>query len=332
MKKKIIFSGIQPTGILTIGNYIGALSQWKKLQKKYFCIYCIADLHALTNYHKKSILNNNILNTLSLFLASGINPEKSIIFIQSHVPQHTQLCWILNCFTNFSIMKRMIQFKEKINSNKNVNMGLFNYPILMAADILLYQTYKVPVGKDQIQHIELVRDIACKFNNFYGEKIFKIPEKKMNKNFGSCIMSLLNPMKKMSKSDKNKNNIITLFDDDIIIRKKIKSAVTDSNNPPKIVFDLKNKPGISNLLIILSNITKIPIEKLEFRFKNKNYNDFKESVVYNLCLFLNKLRKKYYFYRKNEELLKNIINNGSKKAKKYAKITLKKVHNVIGLK
>ncbi|QJC34224.1 tryptophan--tRNA ligase [Enterobacteriaceae endosymbiont of Donacia cinerea] len=329
MKKKIVFSGIQPTGLLTLGNYIGALKQWKKLQKKYFCIYCIADLHSLTIHQKKNILNKNILDVLAMCLACGINPEKSIIFIQSHVPQHSQLNWILNCFTNFGEIKRMTQFKEKIFLNKNINVGLFNYPILMAADILLYQTNKVPVGKDQIQHIELARDIAYRFNKIYGN-IFTIPEKILNYN-GSCIMSLINPNKKMSKSDTNNNNIISLFDNDSIIKQKIKNAVTDSNYPPIIKYDFKNKPGISNLLVILSNITEFSIEKLEKDFQNKNYNSFKESIVINLCLFLNKLRKKYFFYRKNEKYLKSIITNGAEKAKKYANITLKKVYNVIGL-
>ncbi|QJC35815.1 tryptophan--tRNA ligase [Enterobacteriaceae endosymbiont of Donacia sparganii] len=329
MKKKIIFSGIQPTGLLTIGNYIGALSQWKYLQKKYFCIYCIADLHSLTIFQEKNILNKNILDILSVCLACGINPKQSIIFIQSHVPQHSQLHWILNCFTNFGEIKRMTQFKEKIHLNKNVNVGLFNYPILMASDILLYQTNKIPVGKDQIQHIELTRDIAYRFNNIYGN-IFTIPEKRLN-NYGSCVMSLLDPKKKMSKSDYNNNNIISLFDDDFIIKQKINNAVTDSDYPPNIKYDLKNKPGISNMLIILSNITGHSIKNLEQNFKNKNYKDFKKSVIQNLCLFLNKLRKKYFFYRTNKILLKDIITTGATKAKKYASLTLKKVYDAIGL-
>ncbi|QJC37035.1 tryptophan--tRNA ligase [Enterobacteriaceae endosymbiont of Donacia vulgaris] len=329
MKKKIIFSGIQPTGFLTLGNYIGALKQWEKLQKKYSCFYCIADLHSLTIHQKKSILSKNILDVLAMCLACGINPEKSIIFIQSHVPQHSQLNWILNCFTNFGEIQRMTQFKEKIFLNKNINVGIFNYPILMAADILLYQTNKIPVGKDQIQHIELTRNIAYRFNKIYG-KIFTIPEKILNYN-GSCIKSLLNPNKKMSKSDFNKNNIISLFDSDFIIEQKIKNAVTDSNNPPIIKYDFKNKPGISNLLVILSNITNFSIEKLEKDFHNKNYNYLKKSIINNLCLFLNKLRKKYFFYRENEKYLKNVIINGAEKAKKHASITLQKVTNAIGL-
>ncbi|WP_425482910.1 tryptophan--tRNA ligase [Enterobacteriaceae endosymbiont of Donacia bicoloricornis] len=328
--KKIIFSGIQPTGLLTIGNYIGALSQWKELQKKYFCIYCIADLHSLTIYQKKEILNKNILDILAIFLACGIDPENNILFVQSHVPQHVQLNWILNCFTNFGEIKRMTQFKQKMSFHKNINIGLFNYPILMAADILLYRTNKVPVGKDQIQHIELTRNIAYRFNHIYGN-IFTIPKKILNHNNGSCIMSLTNPQKKMSKSDSNKNSIINLFDNDDIVKQKIKNAITDSDNPPSIKYDLKNKPGISNLLAILANMTNCSIEQLEQNFKNKNYNNLKESTINHLCLFLNKLRKKYFFYRKDEKYLKYIMMNGSKRAKKHANIILNKVYNIIGL-
>ncbi|QJC32594.1 tryptophan--tRNA ligase [Enterobacteriaceae endosymbiont of Donacia dentata] len=329
-KKEIVFSAIQPTGLLTIGNYIGALSQWKKLQKKYFCIYCIADLHSLTIYQKDYILNKNILDTLSMCLACDIDPKKNIIFIQSHVPQHSQLNWILNCFTNFGALNRMNQFKEKKKLNKqNINVGLFNYPILMAADILLYKTNKVPVGKDQVQHIELVKSIAYKFNDIYGN-IFNIPEKKLN-DYGSCVMALLNPIKKMSKSDPNKNNIISLFDDDMMVRKKINNAVTDSDFPPNIKYNLYSKPGISNLITILANITGKSIEEIELDFINKNYNDLKTSVIYNLCIFLKNLRKKYYFYRNNEIYLKKIMFNGAKKAKKHAKITLNNVYNSLGI-
>ncbi|QJC30078.1 tryptophan--tRNA ligase [Enterobacteriaceae endosymbiont of Plateumaris sericea] len=329
--KPIVFSAIQPTGNLTIGNYIGALKQWKIIQKKFFCIYCIADLHSLTIYQKPNLLNKNVLNTLAVFLACGINPNKNIIFIQSHVPQHTQLSWILNCFTYFGELKRMIQFKEKmlLFKNKNINIGLFNYPVLMAADILLYQSEKIPVGKDQIQHIEMVRNIAKRFNSTYG-KIFTIPEKIINDQ-GSSIMSLLNPLKKMSKSDSNSNNIISLFDNNDVITKKIQNAVTDSDIPPNIIYDKINKPGISNLLSIMSNITNNSIQNLEIEFKGKTYNNLKKSIIEHLCIFLNKFRKKYFKYRKNKELLNNIIISGSSEARKKADITLNKVNNVIGL-
>ncbi|QJC28748.1 tryptophan--tRNA ligase [Enterobacteriaceae endosymbiont of Plateumaris consimilis] len=332
--KKTVFSAIQPTGNITIGNYIGALQQWNQIQKKYFCIYCIADLHSLTIYQKPNILNKNILDTLAIFLACDIDPNKNIIFIQSHVPQHTQLSWILNCFTYFGELKRMIQFKEKIlflKKNNNINIGLFNYPILMAADILLYQTNKVPVGKDQIQHIEIARKIAIRFNSIYGKNIFTIPEKIINPNKGSCIMSLLNPFKKMSKSDSNSNNIINLFDNNDMITKKINNAVTDSDIPPRIIYDKINKPGISNLLSILSNITNNSIKNLEREFKGKIYNDLKKSVIKNLCIFLHTFQKKYYKYRENKKLLNNIIVNGSNQAQKLAKITLNNINNLIGL-
>ncbi|QJC28299.1 tryptophan--tRNA ligase [Enterobacteriaceae endosymbiont of Plateumaris braccata] len=332
LTKPTVFSAIQPTGNLTIGNYIGALKQWNEIQKKYFCIYCIADLHSLTIYQKPNILNKNILDTLAIFLACDIDPNKNIIFIQSHVPQHTQLSWILNCFTYFGELKRMIQFKEKmlLFKNKNINIGLFNYPILMAADILLYQADKIPVGKDQIQHIEMARKIAIRFNSIYGN-IFTIPEKIINPNKGSCIMSLLNPLKKMSKSDSNSNNVINLFDKIDIIRKKINNAVTDSDIPPNIIYDKTNKPGISNLLSILSNITNVSIQNLEKEFKGKIYNDLKKSVIDNLYIFLNKFQKKYSKYRENKKLLNNIIINGSHKAQKKAKITLNNINNIIGL-
>ncbi|QJC29638.1 tryptophan--tRNA ligase [Enterobacteriaceae endosymbiont of Plateumaris pusilla] len=329
--KPIVFSAIQPTGNLTIGNYIGALKQWEIIQKKFFCIYCIADLHSLTIYQKPNILNKNILDTLAIFLACDINPNKNIIFIQSHVPQHTQLSWILNCFTYFGELKRMIQFKEKtlLSKNNNINIGLFNYPILMAADILLYQSEKIPVGKDQIQHIEIVRNIAKRFNSIYG-KIFTIPEKIINSH-GSSIMSLLNPLKKMSKSDSNSNNIISLFDNNDIITKKIQNAVTDSDIPPNIIYDKINKPGISNLLSIISNITNNSIQNLEVKFKGKTYNNFKKYVIEHLCIFLDKFRKKYSKFRKDKKLLNNIIINGSNQARKKADITLNKVYDIIGL-
>ncbi|QJC30527.1 tryptophan--tRNA ligase [Enterobacteriaceae endosymbiont of Neohaemonia nigricornis] len=329
-QKSIVFSGIQPTGELTIGNYIGALSQWKLMQKKYFCIYCIADLHALTNIQHNNVLQNNILDTLSILLACDIDPLKNIIFLQSDIPYHNQLNWILNCFTHFGELNRMTQFKNKKIYNQQINVGLFNYPILMASDILLYQATKIPVGKDQIQHLELTRTIANRFNNIYG-KIFNIPTQIVKK-YGNSIMSLLNPLKKMSKSDTNKNNIISLFDNNTTVKKKILHAVTDSDNPPLIIYNTKSKPGISNLLNILSNITNISIKKLEIQFHNKSYMDFKFYLVEKLCTFLTNLRKKYNFYRQNEEYLNNILNNGSKKAKTQALITLNKVYKSLGIR
>ncbi|QJC30946.1 tryptophan--tRNA ligase [Enterobacteriaceae endosymbiont of Macroplea appendiculata] len=330
LHKLTVFSGIQPTGILTIGNYIGALSQWEILQKKYLCIYCIADLHSLTVIKNIHNVNKNILDTLSILLACGINPEKSIIFAQSHVPQHTQLHWILNCFTKFGELNRMTQFKEKYHCNNTNAVALFNYPILMAADILLYGAHKVPVGKDQIQHLELTRTLAKRFNNIYGN-VFITPEIILNQH-GSCIMSLSNPTKKMSKTDINTNNIISLLDNTTSIIYKIKHAITDSDKPPVIKYDLINKPGISNLLNILSHITNTSISKLEKKFYGQTYYFFKEYIIEHLNYFLNKLREKYYFYRQDENYLNNILKYGSEKANEKALVILNKIYHKLGLK
>ncbi|QJC31358.1 tryptophan--tRNA ligase [Enterobacteriaceae endosymbiont of Macroplea mutica] len=329
LQKLTVFSGIQPTGNLTIGNYIGALSQWVMLQKQYLCIYCIADLHSLTVMKNVQNVNQNILDTLSMLLACGINPEKSIIFAQSNVPQHTQLNWILNCFAKFGELSRMTQFKEKSHCNNTNVVALFNYPILMAADILLYGTHKVPVGKDQIQHLELTRTLAKRFNNIYGN-VFIVPEI-IIRHHGSCIMSLSNPTKKMSKSDININNIISLLDNNKSIIYKIQHAITDSDTPPLIKYDLINKPGISNLLNILSNITNTSILKLEKEFDGQTYHYFKEYIIEHLNYFLNKLREKYYFYRQDENYLNNILLYGSEKAKAKASVLLNKIYHKLGL-
>ena len=239
--KPILFSAVQPSGNLSIGNYIGTMRHWSKFQDKYECLYCIADLHALTTLNNNFSLRNSVLDTLALYLACGVNPNKSILFVQSHVYEHSQLNWILSCFTQFGELSRMTQFKSKKKVKKNyinnINIGLFNYPVLMSSDILLYQTNLVPVGKDQKQHLELTRNIAKRFNILYGD-IFTIPDPLISKN-GSKIMSLLDPTKKMSKSDINKNNVIFLLEDISSVFLKIKNAVTDSEIPPKIYYDLK---------------------------------------------------------------------------------------------
>lgn len=322
--KKIVFSGMQPSGNLTIGNYIGALSQWVNIQEKYNCIYCIADLHAITALKNENIdiLKNNIFHTLSFYLACGINPEKSTVFVQSHIPEHTQLSWIINCYTYYSELKRMTQFKNKFNfMKKNINCGVLNYPILMTADILLYQAHLVPVGIDQTQHLELSRNIAFRINKKY-KNLFNIPQPMILK-FGSKIMSLMEPNKKMSKSDENKNNIISLLENISSIKKKINHAITDSDNPPLIIYDKKNKPGISNLLNILSATSSESIKNLEKRFEGKMYSNLKNETVNYLCEFLIKLQKKYYEYRHNEDYLNKVIQKGAIKARKYAKENLK---------
>ncbi len=330
MLKKIVFSGIQPTGNLTIGHYIAVLSQFKELQKKYNCFYCIADLHSITNINSFNLLNNNIFNLLAVFLACDITPENCVIFLQSSIVQHTQLYWILNCFSYIGELNRMTQFKNKINNYKKKNIGLFTYPILMAADILLYKTNFVPVGFDQVQHIELVRNIAIRINKFYSNEIFVIPNYILKKN-SSKIMSLINPIKKMSKSDVNTNNVIFLLDSPHIIKKKINKSLTDSDYPPKIIYDIKNKPGISNLLNIISSLKNISISILENKFYSYNYNEFKKVVYNEIIKFIYFFQEKYFYFRKKEKLLKNILIEGKKIVSKIAKKNIKIISKYIGI-
>lgn len=329
--KPILFSAIQPSGQLTIGNYIGTMRHWSNMQDKYECFYCIADLHALTTINKTKKIKDAVLDTLALYLACGVDPDKSIIFVQSQVYQHSQLNWILSCFSQFSELSRMTQFKIKKNQNciKNSNIGLFNYPILMAADILLYQTNFVPVGKDQKQHLELTCNIANRFNFLYGN-IFTIPKPIISQN-GSKIMSLLEPTKKMSKSDVNKNNVIFLLEDINSIVLKIKNCITDSDNPPKIYYDTNKKLGISNLLEILSAITNKEINVLEQELDGVLYSEFKNIVSDNISKFLSELQKSYINYRNDELFLKKIIKNGAIKARLKSQETFKKVYSVIGI-
>ncbi|NIG99320.1 MAG: tryptophan--tRNA ligase [Buchnera aphidicola (Periphyllus acericola)] len=332
-KKKIkVFSAIQPSGSLTIGNYISVLRHWKKMQKKYQCIFCIADLHSLTSLHKEDnfLRKKSILDTLAIYLACGVNPKKSIIFVQSSVHEHSSLNWILNCHTYYNELIRMTQFKNKIfHVTEKINTGLFNYPTLMAADILLYQTDKVHVGRDQKQHIELTRNIATRFNSRYG-KIFKIPELLIY-NLGSKIMSLMDPRKKMSKSDLNKKNVIFLLENSKEILKKIKCSITDSDVPPKISFDSIYKPGISNLLEILSALVGKSIHELEQHFIKKSYSDLKKEVYHSVDMHISKIQKKFFIYRKDKDFLKKIFLQGTNKASKIAKKNLKKVYKSLGL-
>ncbi|URJ25044.1 tryptophan--tRNA ligase [Candidatus Blochmannia ocreatus (nom. nud.)] len=334
MNKPIVFSGTQPSGQLTIGNYIGAIRQWVKMQYNYQCIYCIADLHSITNHDNKTPykLYEMSLDTLALYLACGINPNNSIIFIQSHVPEHSQLNWLLTCYTYFGELQRMNQFKTKstIQQKNHINLGLFNYPVLMASDILLYQTNFVPVGEDQKQHLELTQNIAKRFNYKYNNTIFVIP-KILIPNYGARIMSLLDPYKKMSKSDHNPNNIITLLDDISIASKKIKKSITDTDNPPIIKYDLIKKPGISNLLEILSGIREQPIVYLEKIFLNKTYSQLKTAIIQAISLILTPLQDRYCIERNNEDKLYSILDAGAKKARKKAQLMLYKVQKTIGL-
>jgi tryptophanyl-tRNA synthetase len=330
MSKPIVFSGAQPSGELTIGNYMGALRQWVKLQDDYECIYCIVDLHAITVRQDPAQLRKATLDTLALYLACGIDPQKSTIFVQSHVPEHTQLSWALNGYTYFGELGRMTQFKDKSTryENSGISVGLFNYPVLMAADILLYQTNQVPVGEDQKQHLELSRDIANRFNALYGD-VFTIPEPFIPKS-GARVMSLQEPTKKMSKSDDNRNNVIGLLEDPKAVAKKIKRAMTDSEEPPVVRYDLVNKPGVSNLLDILSGVTGKSIPELEAEFDGQMYGHLKGAVAEAVSGMLTELQERYHRFRNDEALLQQIMRDGAEKARARAQSTLAKVYEAIG--
>ncbi len=329
MSKPIVFSGAQPSGELTLGNYLGALRNWVALQDQYDCIYCIVNQHAITVRQDATKLRKATLDTLALYLACGIDPQKSTIFVQSHVPAHTQLGWALDCYTYFGELSRMTQFKDKSSRHsENINAGLFGYPVLMAADILLYQANLVPVGDDQKQHLELSRDIAMRFNALYGD-IFTIPEPFIPKT-GARIMALQDPTKKMSKSDDNRNNVIGLLEDPKEVEKKIKRAMTDSDEPPVVRYDLKNKIGVSNLLDILTGITGKPIAELEREFEGKMYGHLKTEVASQVKDMLSTLQTKYHQYRDDENYLMSIMEEGAEKARAKAEPTLKKVYDAIG--
>ena len=329
MSKPIVFSGAQPSGELTLGNYLGALKNWVSLQNEYDCVYCIVNQHAITVRQDPNKLRKATLDTLALYLACGIDPQKSTIFVQSQVPAHAELGWALNCYTYFGELSRMTQFKDKSSRHsENINAGLFDYPVLMAADILLYQANLVPVGDDQKQHLELSRDIAMRFNALYGD-IFTVPEPFIAK-VGARVMSLQDPTKKMSKSDENRNNVIGLLEDPKDVEKKIKRAITDSDEPPVVHYDLKNKAGVSNLLDILTGITGKPIAELEKTFEGKMYGHLKTEVANQVIDMLTGLQTKYHQYRDDEDYLLSIMQEGAQKARARAEPTLKKVYDAIG--
>ena len=329
MSKPIVFSGAQPSGELTLGNYLGALKNWVSLQNEYDCVYCIVNQHAITVRQDPNKLRKATLDTLALYLACGIDPQKSTIFVQSQVPAHAELGWALNCYTYFGELSRMTQFKDKSSRHsENINAGLFDYPVLMAADILLYQANLVPVGDDQKQHLELSRDIAMRFNALYGD-IFTVPEPFIAK-VGARVMSLQDPTKKMSKSDENRNNVIGLLEDPKDVEKKIKRAITDSDEPPVVHYDLKNKAGVSNLLDILTGITGKSIAELEKTFEGKMYGHLKTEVANQVIDMLTGLQTKYHQYRDDEDYLLSIMQEGAQKARAKAEPTLKKVYDAIG--
>lgn len=327
--KPIVLSGCQPSGQLTLGNYMGALKQWVSMQDDHDCLYMIVDLHAITVRQDPKQLAEACLDGLSLYLACGIDPQKSTLFLQSHVPEHAQLSWVLNCYAQMGELNRMTQFKDKSAKNENnINVGLYSYPVLQAADILLYQADKVPVGEDQKQHLELTRDIATRVNNLYGD-VFRLPDPYIP-DFGARIMSLQEPEKKMSKSDNNPNNFIGLLEDPKKLAKKIKRAVTDSDEQANIYFNPTEKPGVSNLLTLLSLATGKSIKELEPEYTDKMYGHLKGDVADAVVALLEPIQARYAEIRADRAYLDDVMRQGAEKASARAADTLAKVYKAVG--
>ena len=324
--KKIIFSGVQPSGILTIGNYLGAIKNWVSLADDYDCIYCAVDMHAITVRQDPAELRKRTRELLAIYIAAGIDPEKCTLFVQSHVPAHAELSWILGCYTQFGELSRMTQFKDKSSKHAdNINSGLFTYPVLMASDILLYQADLVPVGQDQRQHIELTRDIATRFNGIYGD-VFTVPEGFIPPS-GAKIMSLQDPTKKMSKSDTNVNSFVTLMDsrDDIV--RKFKRAVTDSDTSVRFAED---KDGINNLMNIYSCFTGRSHAEIEKEFEGRGYGDFKLAVGEVVADGLAPLQARFSQIINDKAYLEEVMKNGARAASYRAEKTIRKVAKKVG--
>ncbi|MDE6035527.1 MAG: tryptophan--tRNA ligase [Ruminococcus sp.] len=324
--KKLIFSGIQPTGTFTLGNYIGAVRNWAPLQDEYNCIYCVVDMHAITVRQDPVKLRQNTLNSYALLMACGIDVEKSILFIQSHVKTHAELSWILGCNTQFGELSRMTQFKDKSQKHADdVNSGLFTYPVLMAADILAYNADLVPVGVDQKQHLELARNIAQRFNQRYGD-FFKLPEPYIAE-IGAKVMSLQDPTKKMSKSDENPNSVILILDDKDTIIRKFKRAVTDSETE---ICYRDGKDGINNLMTIYSSVTGKNFAEIESEFAGKGYGDFKLAVGEAVADHLEPVRNEFARLSADKAYLKKCYTEGAEKALRYSQRIVSKVYRKVG--
>lgn len=324
--KKKVLSCIQPSGLLTLGNYLGALKNWKNMQNEFDCTFAVADLHAITVRQEPAKLRAQIYSTYALMLALGLSPEESTLFIQSHVPAHSQLAWVLSCYTNFGEMSRMTQFKDKsAKHSSNVNVGLFSYPVLMAADILLYKPDFVPVGADQKQHLEIARDIALRFNGIYGD-VFTVPDAYIPK-IGARVMSLQEPTKKMSKSDENPNAWVAILDTPDDILRKFKRAVTDSE--AKVCVG-EEKHGINNLIGIYSAVTGKTAEQVAAEFEGKGYGDFKLAVAEAVIEELRPIREKYDAIIKDKATLESLYREGAQKAEYTARRTLSKVMKKVG--
>ncbi|RTE85718.1 MULTISPECIES: tryptophan--tRNA ligase [Gammaproteobacteria] len=329
MSQPIVLSGCQPSGQLTLGNYMGALRQWVTMQDDRDSYFMLVDLHAITVRQDPKALREATLDGLALYLACGLDPEKSTLFLQSHVPEHSQLAWVLNCYTQMGELNRMTQYKDKSQKQEsNMNAGLFTYPVLMAADILIYGANEVPVGNDQKQHLELARDVATRFNNIYGD-VLVVPEPFIPEH-GARIMSLQDPTKKMSKSDENANNFIGLLEEPKKIAKKIKRAVTDSDEQARIYFDPEEKAGVSNLLTILSGATGKSIDQLVPEYEGKMYGHLKGDVADAVVALLEPIQEKYKALREDRAVLDKVMKTGAEKAQAKAQSTLRAVYDAVG--
>ncbi len=327
VRKKRILSGIQPSGDLTLGSYLGAIKNWAALADEYDCYYMLADLHTITVRQVPADLRRHTLTQVAAYIASGLDPEKNTLFIQSHVPAHTQLGWVLDCYTMFGELSRMTQFKDKSAKNAdNINAGLFTYPALMAADILLYQADLVPVGGDQKQHVEICRDVASRFNGLYGD-VFNIPEPYIPP-VGARVMSLANPANKMSKSDKDPNGCVYMLDKPEDIMRKFKKAVTDSD--ACVRYDKEQKPGVSNLMQIYSVATGKSFQEIEKEFEGRGYGDFKKAVGESVVELLRPIREETERLLADKAYLESVYRAGAEKASRVADRTLSKVYKKVG--
>ena len=329
VKKKVMLSGIQPSGDLTLGSYLGAIKNWKERAEEFDCYYFMADLHSITVRQVPADLRRRTMAQLAQYIACGLDPEKNTLFVQSHVPAHTQLGWVLDCFTMFGELSRMTQFKDKSQKNaENINAGLFTYPALMAADILLYQPDYVPVGGDQKQHVELCRDVAERFNGVYGD-VFKIPEPYIPK-VGARVMSLTTPTNKMSKSDHDQNGCVYLMEKPEDIARKFKKAVTDSDTERCVRYAPEEKPGVANLMSIYSACTGKTFEEIETEFDGKGYGAFKPAVGDAVVEMLRPIREEAQRLMKDKAYLESVYREGAEKAEYIANKTLRKVYKKVG--
>ncbi|SEQ68389.1 tryptophanyl-tRNA synthetase [Solimonas aquatica] len=331
VSKPVVLSGIQPSGRLTLGNYLGALKNWVPLSAQYECYYMLVDLHAITARQDPATLRERSYEFLALYIACGLDPAQNTLFVQSHVPAHPRLSWVLNCYTMMGELERMTQFKDKSAKNTdNINAGLFDYPVLMAADILLYQARQVPVGDDQKQHLELTRDVAQRFNHLYGtpeNPVFTVPEP-MIPPVGARIMGLQEPTKKMSKSDDAPTNAVYLLDPPEVIARKLKRAVTDMGN--EVRFDIAEKPGVSNLMSILAACTGESFDSIAAQYNGQGYGKFKQACADAVIACLEPVQKRYHEIREDTEGLRRVLREGAARASAKADATLQQVHEALG--